>query len=57
MEIRVFDRTAEMNMDEVMTNVPEVRIIAIRLGVSSRDLARKASKLIVRRMDTLYRRR
>lgn len=49
MEIRVFDRTAEIKMDEITTTFRESRY----LGFSSRDLARKASKLIAGRMGVL----
>ena len=46
MEIRVFDRTAETRVYDVTASVSGVEIFGIRFGFSSRDLARKASKLL-----------
>jgi len=37
--------------------VPGVEVFEIRFGFSSRDLARKASKLIARRIGTLCKRK
>ena len=57
MEIRVFDlHAAEMKAYEVTASVSGVEILGIRFGFNSRDLARKASKLIAGRIDVLCRR-
>jgi hypothetical protein len=46
MEVRVFDRTAKMKAYEITASVSGMEIFGIRFGFSSRDLARKSSKLI-----------
>jgi len=57
MEIRVFDRTAEMKAYEVTASVSGVEIFGIRFGFSARDLAREASKLLAGRIGVLRGRR
>jgi len=57
MEIRVYDRSAQMKMDEVAASVCRAEILRIRFGVSSRDLAREVSKLIAGRIGLLCGRR
>ena len=57
MEMRVFDRAAEMKAYNVTANVSGVEVFRIRFGFSSRDLARKASKLLAQRIGWLCLRR
>jgi hypothetical protein len=53
-DVQVFDlHTAEMKAYDVTANVSGVEIFGIRFGFSSRDLARKASKLIAERIGGL----
>ena len=57
-DVQVFDlHTAEMKAYEVTANVSGVEIFGIRFGFSSRNLARKASKLIAARIGALCGRR
>ena len=57
-DVQVFDlHTAEMKAYEVTANVSGAEIFGIRFGFSSRDLARKASKLLAQRICWLCRRR
>jgi len=53
MEIRVFDRTAEMKAYEVTASVSGMEIFEIWFGFSSWDLIRKASNLVAGRMGVL----
>lgn len=57
-DVRVFDlHTAEMKAYEVTAEVSGIEFFGIRFGFSTRDIARKVSKLIAQRMGALCQRR